>query len=169
MKLLDIKSLVIAASFALTSMSSQAALVVSGDINPAADAEHYNFDYSSLPGAFSDYILLTFTGPRDVEATVSGTSAGKIDFDNFDILSFDKSTTLASGDLSNPTVRAALGFVADSTSGGQYWLYIAGTSTGAASYLGTISAISPVPEPQAYGMMLAGLGLIGFIARRRLS
>jgi hypothetical protein len=32
-----------------------------------------------------------------------------------------------------------------------------------------ISSSSPVPEPQTYAMMLAGLGLIGFIAYRRKS
>jgi len=28
-------------------------------------------------------------------------------------------------------------------------------------------ATSPVPEPETYGMMAAGLGLIGFMGRRR--
>lgn len=27
--------------------------------------------------------------------------------------------------------------------------------------------ISPVPEPETYAMLLAGLGLMGFVARRR--
>lgn len=30
-----------------------------------------------------------------------------------------------------------------------------------------VAAVSPVPEAEAYAMMLAGLGLIGFIGRRR--
>ena len=30
-----------------------------------------------------------------------------------------------------------------------------------------INAVTPVPEPGEYGMLLAGLGLIGFVARRR--
>lgn len=34
------------------------------------------------------------------------------------------------------------------------------------TFNGTVSA-APVPEPETYGMMMAGLGLIGFIARRR--
>ena len=33
--------------------------------------------------------------------------------------------------------------------------------------LHTFSVLSPVPEPQTYGMMLAGLGLMGFMAHRR--
>ncbi|MBK9444344.1 MAG: PEP-CTERM sorting domain-containing protein [Comamonadaceae bacterium] len=31
----------------------------------------------------------------------------------------------------------------------------------------SVSAVSSVPEPETYAMMLAGLGLIGTIARRR--
>ena len=30
-------------------------------------------------------------------------------------------------------------------------------------------SVSPVPEPETYGMMLMGLGLMGFVARRRKS
>jgi probable HAF family extracellular repeat protein len=36
--------------------------------------------------------------------------------------------------------------------------------------LGQVAVISspiPIPEPETYAMMLAGLGLLGFIARRR--
>jgi hypothetical protein len=29
------------------------------------------------------------------------------------------------------------------------------------------ATVSPVPEPESYAMMLAGLGLMGFIARRK--
>jgi len=32
---------------------------------------------------------------------------------------------------------------------------------------GTVTAAAPVPEASTYGMMLAGLGLVGFMARRR--
>ena len=33
--------------------------------------------------------------------------------------------------------------------------------------VGIIEAASPIPEPETYAMLLAGLGLLGFIARRR--
>lgn len=55
-------------------------------------------------------------------------------------------------------------------------LYDINLATGAASYLGefngtlsalTGSAIAPIPEPETYALMLAGLGLVGFMAKRR--
>jgi hypothetical protein len=50
---------------------------------------------------------------------------------------------------------------------GTYRFDVAGTTTsGAGSYAVAVS-LAPVPEPETYAMMLAGLGLMGFIARRR--
>lgn len=34
---------------------------------------------------------------------------------------------------------------------------------------GSISSVSTVPEPETYGMLLTGLGLMGFMSRRRKS
>lgn len=34
------------------------------------------------------------------------------------------------------------------------------------SYLDKVSLVSAVPEPQTYAMLLLGLGLMGFVARR---
>jgi hypothetical protein len=51
---------------------------------------------------------------------------------------------------------------------GSYYLQVGGNvlSTNGAHFDGNI-ALSPVPEPETYAMMLAGLGLVGFAARRR--
>jgi len=51
---------------------------------------------------------------------------------------------------------------------GNYYLQVEGSVIGKAGgkYSGDI-AVSPVPEPETYAMMLAGLGLLGFSARRR--
>lgn len=51
---------------------------------------------------------------------------------------------------------------------GDYYLQVNGLVVGKAG--GKYSAditLSPVPEPETYAMMLAGLGLLGFSARRR--
>ena len=55
-------------------------------------------------------------------------------------------------------------------SAGSHTLTIFGTGTtlGAAPYSVNIFA-THVPEPESYVMMLAGLGALGFLARRRRS
>jgi hypothetical protein len=50
---------------------------------------------------------------------------------------------------------------------GNYYLKFTGTAYGVGGqYSAAINAL-PVPEPETYSMMLAGLGAFGFLARRR--
>ena len=43
---------------------------------------------------------------------------------------------------------------------------LSGVRAIAASYTGLVN-IGPVPEPQTYALMRVGLGMLGFVARRR--
>ena len=51
---------------------------------------------------------------------------------------------------------------------GDYYLRVSGNlvSDTGASFGGAVM-LAPVPEPETYGMMLGGLGVLGFLARRR--
>ena len=48
-----------------------------------------------------------------------------------------------------------------------HWIWTGPGGTVGEAYFTTM--ISPIPEPQTYAMFLAGLGLLGFIARRRIN
>lgn len=51
---------------------------------------------------------------------------------------------------------------------GSYSLVIAGDMAKQGSFTGQLSTVAvPVPEPETYAMMLAGLGALGFLASRR--
>lgn len=77
----------------------------------------------------------------------------------------------ASSGAYSPTIQV----IADGASAGSSSSSPAGTQVGAAhknsqgalQVYGTTSVAKPIPEPKIYAMMLAGLGLMGFVAQRR--
>ena len=64
--------------------------------------------------------------------------------------------------IGTDTTPAAFSFAG--LGAGTYYLTFVGTGTG--SYGGTLE-VSAVPEPETYALMLAGLGVVGFMAARR--
>lgn len=76
----------------------------------------------------------------------SGTELGSWTFDG------------ASGDAYN---------VVSLMSAGPYYLSISGLADGSSGGQYMLSIAAPVPEPETYALLLAGLALVGFVARRR--
>ena len=185
-------SLVMGASFAAQSAFA-ADINTTKAINMVSDGSggfnaHYgdNFLGTSAGSTFSDTYTFTLTGLADSSASLTSSYLLSSTIKDLDITSFslnlynpvDNSiiTTYAGTNITaagaNPTDSwqlTAMGLTA-----GTYFLEVDGkvVGNGGGSYGSdlTISpAVSAVPEPASYGMMLGGLGLIGFVARRRKS
>ncbi|WP_334107445.1 FxDxF family PEP-CTERM protein [Methylobacillus sp.] len=173
MQALNLKAVLLAVSLIGASATAFANPVVSGDLNVSPDAENYTFTHLTLiagGGSFNDWVEFTIDGNRDLNASLSGASSGKITFTAFDLYDVKdlSATALAIGDIHAfaPTLSAG-GLSASVDGPATYWIHVAGTYTGNATYNGNITAIAAVPEPSTYGMLALGLGLIGFAARGR--
>ncbi len=70
-------------------------------------------------------------------------------------------SNLFDADLATITPATASGFYVNVHTG----QFPGGAIRGQLSYIGTVTA--PVPEPETSALMLAGLGLVGWLARRR--
>ena len=73
---------------------------------------------------------------------------------------------------------SGMGWAALTLDNGDSGLYSIDLGTGLATFNGALNAnlrgftsasfMAPVPEPETWGMLLSGLGLIGMMARRRM-
>ena len=124
---------------------------------------------------FGDYFTFTLTADAatlfgsapDVKIKIDGLK-DKINIQDIDLFSGAVgSDSLVKHDID----KSDEGFSFKSISAGTYYLYVTGTQKGAGNGTYTLNiaatAATAVPEPEAYAMMLAGLGLIGFAARRK--
>jgi hypothetical protein len=74
------------------------------------------------------------------------------------------------GDIANPYQSYSFDVSSILASPGTYTLRFASVSNEGQLQVGidNISlSVTPVPEPETYALLLAGLGLMGFVARRR--
>ena len=87
-----------------------------------------------------------------------------ISFDTFELWGDGK--FLGYGSKSASDSDSHLSFLGDSNTKDYELRFKGFNNSGTGGYCGEI-VVSPVPEPQTYAMLLIGLGLIGFSARRR--
>jgi hypothetical protein len=86
-------------------------------------------------------------------------------------LNFSNAGTLANNDYASGLGFMRIDALASGTAASQYNEYLDG-AVAVNAYLGadnTLHIAAAVPEASTYGMMLAGLGLVGFMARRRVA
>ena len=161
------KSLAAAVVLAAASFGSSAALADDISNGPQALALLDNtaffgdsFANNNNGNTFMDQFKFSVTGvPANLDAIVG--SISDLPTMGMDITGLSGSS-MSSGTIDVWTISA------DALATGSYYLQVNGTmvSNTGASFGGSVM-LNPVPEPETYGMMLAGLGVLGFLARRR--
>ena len=127
------------------------------------------FGNTPTAGAFTDTLTFTVLSPMifsgSLTSVVSGTQ--NVDFTSITItpgasLSFVRLL----GDPVEVWATPTGGFT---LAGGAYTLTLIGTNSASSGSYGGNVAVTAVPEPATYAMLFAGLGIVGFAARRRRS
>ena len=119
---------------------------------------------------FMDHFVFNVTGvPHNLDAIVSSvsrTASTGMDITAFGL--FTDAGSLISAGSGTSGAQDVWTVTADNLAEGSYYLMVSGTmlSDTSASFGGAVM-LNPVPEPETYGMLLAGLGVVGMLARRR--
>lgn len=161
-----------------------AALFLSAGLVSTASATPYSLDRNVNTGAFAE--TYTFSVAAGYTADLFGSLATAYDifFDTSEFYGANVSSiTLSSGTLSTSfnlidddvlgdssyiAYDKTFNFSALNLTAGNYTLTVNGRAFSNTNYLGSFSVVAtPVPEPETYGLMMLGLGLIGLAASRR--
>lgn len=166
--------------YALTSMMFAGAMLATGlasatviDLGtlPISPSQPMAFTETHAKGAFSDTINFSIAAGsldsslNNLKLTLGKNSAVTV----YDVASLNYTLYTANGSQigsvyggSDATYTTAL------AAGQSYYFTVTGTATGTAGGTYAMSLLTAaVPEPETYGMMLGGLGLIGLVASRR--
>lgn len=164
---MKLKTVVAALAIALSAAGAQAVVpsnvVELGNLGPT-DV----FGFRRVSGSFSEIINFNVVDPYNWV----GGSIGNYPNNNFynitnlSVTFYDAANAGGSnlGTLSGDSYYAPTGFL----TAGDYSLVVSGTAMGSLGGRYTYAANAlMIPEAETYAMLLAGLGLVGFIARRR--
>ena len=174
------KSLIAAAVLATASMGSSAVMAVDITTPPQAlnlvgTSAYFgdSFNINQANDTFADRFTFSVSGlPADFNAVVS--SISRTPATGLDITGLGLFTSgggqVGTGRALNIGAIDVWTITSNTLGVGDYYIQVSGTMVSdTAGSFGGMVALAPVPEPAAYGMMLAGLGLVGFMARRRSS
>lgn len=170
-----VKTAAVAAILSAAALSASATTTALG---PVAVSVPTSFGGFAPVGGFMDYFTFTLPAnggsgysvanftPSGLGGTFNTILSSMALVSNPDGIMFNgddmlvKSSTVPGG--------SSIGMTWGASTGGDMYLVVSGVSTGTMGglYTGAVS-VTPVPEPESYAMLLAGLGVMGAIAVRR--
>ena len=109
--------------------------------------------FASGAGFFSDTFTFTLTSDQTISGMTGWSGIG-----SFGLAVLDSNLMVVDTDSTPESFSWML-------SAGTYALNFVGFNAGAGSFYG--GQVTAVPEPETYALMLAGLGMVGFMAARR--
>lgn len=157
------KKLALAAAIAMVAGGASAANYTLDDLSADSPVSFRG----KTTGSFDDMLSFNLIGAgADYVGFLTSTFSGSKTIGNFSaVLSgpggYSSSWTY-SADADVQTLKGTASFL----SAGAYTLHVTGIGQPKDTYTLDMS-VSAVPEPETYALMLAGLGALGFIAKRR--
>jgi hypothetical protein len=129
------------------------------------------FDVDQSNDTFADHFTFSVSGPPlNLGATVgtfNRTSVDGVDLTSLALYTSDD-VLVTTGIASHENQTDVWSLQSNNLEEGDYYLKVNGTMLSRASgSFGGSASLAPVPEPATFGLMLAGLGLFGFMLRRR--
>lgn len=137
--------------------------------NGAMFADHFTFSVTGTTSSNFDAIVSSISRTAATGLDISGLSLFRVGGGTgTGTGGTGMDTLISSGTQVNKGAMDVWSVSSSNLSAGDYYLLVSGNmvSNTAASFGGAVM-LAPVPEPETYGMMLAGLGVLGFLARRR--
>lgn len=172
------KSLIAAVVLAAASLGvnvAEAAVIVTPDqaLNLVGTTAFFgdSFGINNAGNTFSEHFTFSVAGvPADLDAivaSISRTAAVGLDITGLGLYTAS-GTEVSLGTARSTGAIDVWTLTRDNLALGNYYLQVSGTLVSNTSgSFGGVVRLAPVPEPGAYGMMLAGLGVVGFAAMRR--
>ena len=157
---MKLKTLVAASAVALTALSSQAASTSWG----AHDA--LELGSNTVTGAIFD--TFSFSLGSSASVTSGVLSFGTVVGGAYSLYSTGGDGMIGGGDDVGVGAWTFGGTNTVALNAGSYYYSVLGGAVGSASYvIASAATTAPVPEPETYALLGAGLGVIGFLASRR--
>ena len=163
---MNISRIAAAVAISVSATSSFAANLGTLDLSTGSGA----FSNTPIAGSFVDTLTFILGASSTINGSVGTVLNGNQDVDLTSIMITGPTNVSFTQRLFDPAPEIwALPDAGTLLSPGTYTLTLTGVnSPGVATYAGTL-AVTVLPEPQTYAMLLAGLGAVGFLARRRFS